>query len=345
MEYEFTIRQQIKQHSSAEAQANDSRIDADHPRNTVPADRVRHTEGGLESVPLTSGSCIDLSAGAVQEDFRDRYQEGNGEFHQQHMEWRDGVGGGISGEDAKRSRYIGTENGSNPAGEPRTPVTGWEDARRIFLRSASESQWTDWGNEGFAYENEEMDLDYAPRKRGADVRVEFGDLSADEVNSFSDGEDDSDDEDIDTEYSEEQIEYLLEAEQNDSAYAAYLLGRIFMCSEVVPKDFPEAIRHFEIASALGNSYADYRLGQIYLFEPDFFDMDAALEHLNRSAQAGNESAAMALQRMAENSFLSITTNVLELIGGLCDIEPRQPIKDCTTLPQKRSNRHWWEQRM
>ena len=73
-------------------------------------------------------------------------------------------------------------------------------------------------------------------------------------------------------------------------------------------------------------------------------MDAALECLNRSAQAGNESAATALQRMAENSFPAITTNVLELVGGLCDIEPRQPIKHCTTLPQKRERRRW-EQRM
>ena len=165
------------------------------------------------------------------------------------------------------------------------------------------------------------------------------------MNGFFDGEGTADDADIDTEYPDEQIEHLLESEQEGSAYAAYLLGRIFMCGEVVPKDIPEAIRHFEVASARGNHYADYRLGQIYLFEPDFFDMDAALEHLNCSAQAGNESAALALQRMAENSFLAITTNVLELIGGLCDIEPRQPIKDCTTLPQKRSNRHGWEQRM
>ena len=136
----------------------------------------------------------------------------------------------------------------------------------------------------------------------------------------------------------------LEAEQDESAYAAYLLGRIFMCGEIVPKDIPEAIRHFEIASVRGNHCADYRLGQIYLFEPDFFDMDAALEHLNRSAQAGNESAAMALQRMAENSFLAITTNVLDLVGGLCDIEPRRQVKDCTTMPQKRERRKW-EQRM
>jgi len=70
-------------------------------------------------------------------------------------------------------------------------------------------------------------------------------------------------------YPDEQIEHLLEAEQNGSAYAAYLLGRIFMCGEIAPKDIPKEIQHFEIASARGNFYADYRLGQIYLFEPVF----------------------------------------------------------------------------
>lgn len=164
------------------------------------------------------------------------------------------------------------------------------------------------------------------------------------MSGFFEGEDTGDDEEMDTEYPDEQIGYLLQAEQEGSAYAAYLLGRIHMCGEVVPKDIPEAIRHFEIASARGNFHADYRLGQIHLFEPDFFDMEAALAHLNRAAQAGNESAVIALQRMAANSFLAITTNVLELIGGLCEIEPRRSIRDCTTMPQKRE-RHKWEQRM
>ena len=73
-------------------------------------------------------------------------------------------------------------------------------------------------------------------------------------------------------------------------------------------------------------------------------MDTALAYLHRAARAGNESAATALQRMADNAFLAITTNVLELIGGLTDIESRRPIKDCTTLPQRRERRKW-EQRM
>jgi len=340
MEYEFTIRQQIIERSSAEAQANDSGNNADDNRNALSADRLRNPEGRLEGDVGISESSIGVPTDAVLEvpGAGDVHPyEGGLEHTDAHPQWMGERCGNRSGESGEENR--GT-NAENPHGEPRTPLTGWENERIIFLRSASGSQWTYWGDREFTLEDEEMDFDYAPRKRGTDVRVEFGDLSSDEVSGFFEGEDNADDDDIDTEYPEEQIEYLLEAEQEGSAYAAYLLGRIYMCGEVAPKDIPEAMRHFEIASGRGNHYADYRLGQIYLFESVFFDMDAALECLNRSALAGNESAAMALQRMAENSFLAITTNVLELVGGLCDIEPRQPIKDCTTLPQKRERRKW-----
>ncbi len=45
-------------------------------------------------------------------------------------------------------------------------------------------------------------------------------------------------------------------------------------------------------------------------------MEKALEHLNRSAHAGNEFAALALTRMANNQFLAVATNVLDLVAPL-----------------------------
>ncbi len=340
MEYEFTIRQQIIECGPTEAEADHSGVDADSDRNTVSTNRLRNPEGRLER----DAGILEGDIGVPADALREIQRACSGNADQRGLEHADTLPqrmgeccGGSSGGSREENRRPDAEN---PHGEPRTPLTGWENERIIFLRSASGSQWADCGDGGFALEDEEMDSVDTHRKRGTNVRVEFGDLSSDELNGFFDGEDNTDDDDIDTEYPDEQIEYLLEAEQNGSAYAAYLLGRIYMCGEIVPKDIPEAIRHFEIASARGNYFTDYRLGQIYLFEPDFFDMDAALEHLNRSAQAGNESASLALQRMAENSFLAITTNVLELVGGLCDIEPRRQVKDCTTMPQKRERRKW-----
>ncbi len=130
----------------------------------------------------------------------------------------------------------------------------------------------------------------------------------------------------------EGFEHLFNAERQGSDFAAYTLGKYYMEGRLVKKDLAKAIHHLEIASARGNIYADYRLAQIYLFEADIFDLNKALEHLNRSAHAGNESAALALTRMANHTFLRVMTNVLELVAGLASIESYRRPQDCTTLP-------------
>ena len=84
-----------------------------------------------------------------------------------------------------------------------------------------------------------------------------------------------------------------------------------------------------------------------LFEADIFDMEKALEYLNRSAHAGNESAAIALTRMANNQFLAVATNVLDLVGSLASIESYRQPQDCTTIPigRKERKKHEREQSM
>jgi len=128
---------------------------------------------------------------------------------------------------------------------------------------------------------------------------------------------------------------LFQAEQDGNEFAAYTLGKYYMEGKVVKKDIAKAIEHLEKASARGNMFADYRLAQIYLFEADMFDMEKAIEYLNRSAQAGNESAAVALTRMAQNTFLTITTDILNIVGNLSNIESYRQPQDCTTIPQHR----------
>ena len=77
------------------------------------------------------------------------------------------------------------------------------------------------------------------------------------------------------------------------------------------------------------------------------DMEKALEYLDRSAHAGNESAALALTRMANNHFLAVATNVLDLVGSLASIESYRQPQDCTTMPHshKERKKHEWEQSM
>ena len=137
---------------------------------------------------------------------------------------------------------------------------------------------------------------------------------------------------------QEGFEHLFNAEREGSEFAAYTLGKYYMEGKRVKKDLAKAIHHLEIASARGNIYADYRLAQIYLFEADIFDLNKALEHLNRSAHAGNESAALALTRMANHAFLRVMTNVMELVAGLASIESYRQPQDCTALPSVRRSK-------
>ena len=78
------------------------------------------------------------------------------------------------------------------------------------------------------------------------------------------------------------------------------------------------------------------------------DIAKAIEYLEiASAHAGNESAALALTRMANNQFLAVATNVLDLVGSLASIESYRQPQDCTTMPISRKERkkHEWEQSM
>lgn len=139
-------------------------------------------------------------------------------------------------------------------------------------------------------------------------------------------------------YRNDGFRMLFQAEQDGNEFAAYTLGKYYMEGKVVKKDIAKAIEHLEKASARGNMFADYRLAQIYLFEADIFDMEKAIEYLNRSAQAGNEAAAVALTRMAQNTFLTITTDILNIVGNLSGIESYRQPQDCTTMPQPKNRK-------
>ena len=109
----------------------------------------------------------------------------------------------------------------------------------------------------------------------------------------------------------------------------------------VDYDFPENPRIINRKIRKGTRNFLYEAAMTYE------EMEKALEYLNRSAHAGNESAALALTRMANNQFLAVATNVLDLVGSLASIESYRQPQDCTTMPISRKERkkHEWEQSM
>ena len=459
MQYEFAIRQQtINPFGSFEAEAEHSTGDADGDGDSLPADRERDPEGRSQGASRIYESNDGLSAGAVREvcglGIEGSDTEGLGFDVGQHQ--------GMVGQSESRRQELGeqyrTESAGSSEGEQRNSLTGWEDARAIFLSAEHRNGQSDGSFLGYDFRDEEVDhgLDsgYGNRKRVvkhsdlsldeitsffADERNLYDDMPFDEENMVADNplnqlqaearngnvyamyrlarlyldknnrfynesigdyylekaakaghsvaqyrmgkmfyygiiyrEDEYEaqkwlsesvgngnkyadallgklyvESDLFGEFRNEGFSHLFNAERNGSEFAAYTLGKYYMDGKHVKKDIAKAIEHLEIASARGNMYADYRLAQIYLFEADIFDMEKALEYLNRSAHAGNESAALALTRMANNQFLAITTNVLDLVGSLASIESYRQPQDCTTMPISRKERkkHEWEQRM
>ena len=447
MQYEFATRQQtINPFGSFEAEAEHGTGDADGDGASLSADRVRDPEGISQGASRIYESNDGLSAGAVREvcglGIEGSDTEGMGSDVGQHQ--------GMVGQSEPRRQEFGeqyrTESAGSSEGEQRNSLTGWEDARAIFLSAEHRNGQSDGSFLGYDFRDEEVDhgLDsgYWNRKRV----VKRGDLSLDEITSFFadernlydnplnqlqaearngnvyamyrlarlylDGNNRFYNENIGDYYLEkaanaghsvaqyrmgkmfyygiiyredgyeaqkwlsrsvdngnkyadallgklyvesdlfgesrnEGFDHLFKAERNGSEFAAYTLGKYFMDGKHVKKDIAKAIDHLEIASARGNMYADYRLAQIYLFEADIFDMEKALEYLNRSAHAGNESAALALTRMANNHFLAVATNVLDLVGSLASIESYRQPQDCTTMPHshKERKKHEWEQSM
>lgn len=459
MQYEFAIRQQtINPFGSFEAEAEHRTGDADGDGDALSTYRICDPEGRPQGAsPIYEGN-DGLSAGAVREicglGIEGSDTEGMGSDVGQHQ--------GMVGQSEPRRQELGeqyrTESAGSSEGEQRNSLTGWEDARAIFLSAEHRNGQPNGSFLGYDIRDEEVDhgLDsgYGNRKRVvkrsdlsldeitsffADERNFYDDMPFDEENMVADNplnqlqaearngnvyamyrlarlyldennrfynesigdyylekaakaghsvaqyrmgkmfcygiiyrEDEYEAEkwlsrsagngnkyadallgklyvesDLFGDYRFQGFDHLFNAERNGSEFAAYTLGKYYMDGKHVKKDIAKAIEHLEIASARGNMYADYRLAQIYLFEADIFDLEKALEYLNRSAHAGNESAALALTRMANNQLLAITTNVLDLVGSLASIESYRQPQDCTTMPISRKERkkHEWEQSM
>ena len=459
MQYEFAIRQQASNaFGSFQAEANHRPGDADGGGDTLPAHRVRDPQGGHESIAGIHESDNGLPA----RDVREARGSGGAGSDPRAMGTDVGQDRELVGQSEPRRQELGqqyrAEGARSSAGEQRTHLTGWEDARAIFLAAERRDEPADGVILGYDFRDEGLDpgSDFG---NGTDQRaVERSDLSFDEINDFFADERNLydnlpfDEEDIEDEtpiyqlkeearngnlyatyrlariylnpedrrynvnlgnyylekaangnhaeaqyrlgkmfrygivyredgreaaewlsrsarnggrkadallgklyvendlfgfHRQEGFEHLFNAERVGSEFAAYTLGKYYMEGKLVKKDLAKAIHHLEIASARGNIYADYRLAQIYLFEADIFDLNKALAHLNRSAHAGNESAALALTRMANHTFLRVMTNVMELVAGLASIESYRQPQDCTMIaPEGRKrNRDEHEQRM
>ena len=91
------------------------------------------------------------------------------------------------------------------------------------------------------------------------------------------------------------VEYLIDSANQNNTVAKYLLGKLFLKGEHIPKNVDYALRWLEEAVEDGNPYAEYLLGKTLLKGEDTKqDAERAEDLLRRSADQGNRYAAYTL---------------------------------------------------
>lgn len=91
------------------------------------------------------------------------------------------------------------------------------------------------------------------------------------------------------------VECLIDSANQHNPVAKYLLGKLFLKGEYIPKNVDYALRWLEEAAEDGNPYAEYLLGKTLLKGEDTEqDAKRAEDLLRRSADQGNRYAAYTL---------------------------------------------------
>lgn len=81
-----------------------------------------------------------------------------------------------------------------------------------------------------------------------------------------------------------------------NSQAQYLLARLYLCEDGIPKDAEKALHWLNESAAQKNQYAQYQLGKILLFGKEVKrDTEAGIELLTAAAEQGNVYAARLLQ--------------------------------------------------
>lgn len=114
----------------------------------------------------------------------------------------------------------------------------------------------------------------------------------------------------------EALQYL-ETAAGENPNAAYIAGKI--CLTEGEKNIEKALRYFRIAAADGNSYAEYQLGKLYLFETGIRDETQAVWWLKLSVGHGNVYAQKLLQHMSDERRFYAAANSVWLLGHVAKI--------------------------
>ena len=307
LEYEFRIRKQITEHAGSQpdgqTESGIQNSSQDNRGNTVSADCLCDSEGGLERLSGVDETGSDLSAHAVSADSGTDDKEGIRGLHGRDVERNPELGGGCDRKRAENGGKHCTESADAVESEQGAARTGWEDAREIYFRSRMEGENAYRGIHQLAFEYETVDHNGDPidHRRFGDFK--HGDLSSDEIRGFFMDErqesDLPDDEQPETDgWAKQKYDDLREQAELGNQYAGYRLSRILFDEDSPYYDAYDGAYYLESSAKQGYHMAQYRLGKM-IYEGGYYHRipENAEYWLTLSAKQKNPYAEMLLGQL------------------------------------------------
>ena len=307
LEYEFRIRKQITEHAGSQpdgqTESGIQNSSQDNRGNTVSADCLCDSEGGLERLSGVDETGSDLSAHAVSADSGTDDKEGIRGLHGRDVERNPELGGGCDRKRAENGGKHCTESADAVESEQGAARTGWEDAREIYFRSRMEGENAYRGIHQLAFEYETVDHNGDPidHRRFGDFK--HGDLSSDEIRGFFMDErqesDLPDDEQPETDgWAKQKYDDLREQAELGNQYAGYRLSRILFDEDSPYYDAYDGAYYLESSAKQGYHMAQYRLGKM-IYEGGYYRRipENAEYWLTLSAKQKNPYAEMLLGQL------------------------------------------------
>lgn len=307
LEYEFRIRKQITKHTGSQShgQAESGIQDSgqDNRGNTVSADCLCDSEGGLERLSGVDKTGSDLSAHAVSADSGTDDQGRIASVYGRDMERSPELGGGGDRKRAENLREHRAEGADAAESEQGAARTGWEDAREIYFRSRMEGENAYRGIHQLAFEYETVDHngDRIDHRRFGDFK--HGDLSSDEIRTFFRNEQSEDDrlcdEPPETDgWTNQKYDNLREQAELGNQYAEYRLSRILFDEDRPYFDEYDGAYYLESSAKQGYHMAQYRLGKMICTGDYYRRIPENAEYwLTLSAKQNNRYAEALLGRL------------------------------------------------
>ena len=278
LEYEFRIRKQITEHAGSQfngqTESGIQNGSQDNRGNTVSADCLCDSEGGLERLSGMDETGSDLSAHAVSADCGADNKTRSEGLYGRDVERNPELGGGCDRKCAENIREHRAESADAVESEQRAARTGWENARAVYLKSRLEGKQSHQRIQGSAYGYEAVDhhSDCIDRRRFGDFK--HGDLSSDEIRTFFRDEqskdDRLDDEPPETDgWAKRKYDDLREQAELGNLYAGYRLSRILFDEDSPYYDAYDGAYYLESSAKQGYHVAQYWLGKM-IYEGGYY---------------------------------------------------------------------------